>query len=46
MEKNLYITLIIYQESLHDAQSTKWKKLDEISFVKIEGKQISFEQFI
>jgi len=25
MEKNLCITLVIYQESLHDARSTKFK---------------------
>ena len=27
LEKNLYITLVIYQESLHDARSTKCKIL-------------------
>ena len=27
IERNLYVTLVIYQESLHDARSTKYKSL-------------------
>jgi len=27
IERNLWVTLVIYQESLHDARSTKCKKI-------------------
>jgi len=30
IERNVCVTLVIYQESLHDARSTKYKNHDDI----------------
>ena len=37
-EKNLCVTLVIYQESLHDTRSTKCKIKIDVTGMRLEGR--------